>query len=72
MIESQDCNDIIITGWCFWIDWWDWAFPLHLTLEPENECLYVHLLFLNIAIWRRTHGNGVDTRTWEMEGIQSS
>jgi len=56
-------------GYSLWIDWLDWAIPLHLNYEPPNEALYIHLLFFNICIWRRTHGNGVDSSNWEMESI---
>lgn len=60
MIEDKD-YDVVLFGYSIWIDWWDWALPLHLCLEPQNEAVYIQCLFFNICIWRRTHGNGVNS-----------
>jgi hypothetical protein len=56
-------------GWCYWIDWGDWALPLHIAVEPQNEAVFIHILFLNISIWRRTNGNGTDSSNRELEDI---
>lgn len=53
-------SEVIAFGYSFWIDWWDWAFPLKICFEPQNEAVFIQILSLNITVWRRTHGNGID------------
>lgn len=59
-----------VIEWSVWSSFLDWALPIRINIETNNNALEIQVLCFSFAIWRRDIYE-IDNSNWRMERLET-